>query len=1314
MRTSLAARCSLLAARCSLLAADRSRPRPGWVAQLRASSFAALLIAGVSGQQTATVYRDVNGMPHIVTNNEATAWYALGYEQARDALLWIQMGCKAAKGELTWARGISGITGDFAVKVFNTHGRLAAMSVAQRRALFAPTNPGIQANFYDNCVAYAAGADAYRQAVENAPATPLTAERRLRNWLTANALPEGQPNLAWVYQTPIEALDVAAHGPFTSAVMSFAWPTGMVNSVGASYASLQGGGATSDVEPLMLADPLSPENSQRWLDEVRQRLATVPGAATAFSGSNTFAWSGLYCKDATGPTTYAGLLGDPHQEVPLPTPNFNAEFLRNPNHLWFAHVKVTPQGVAQPSLDLLGHFPHAAAAPFTSHNRSIALGGTLGSPNYLDTFLLRLEEGAGGFPAPAYHYYSQYHDTTPPTNASWRPIVTSSISIKLWSGQSINLPYWRVDSYGVVFPTQESIIARILGGPVPEMPVVYGERVVPGLPAPRWRAGIPSDPQRMRFWSEPQTISNQLVTSPMVVALRAPIDSAVAGEDKHLQLLRDFWEMAHATQVSDVVSRTNGGAYSANLCVVDRSGSTFTSVLSAIPQRGQDSALFAAGYRTLDKWAIYTRGFGPVPARHSDDKMFDWVFGTTGTPDKPAPLFYLTYPTDAPPVNNTTGAPSFPFKPMTWQVQSTGAAFPPTAYPATGSFRIESGFFASACNDMVWGFSRKRDILGWTLGPGLGSFNNVTADNTLFQWALNSGVAYATPLIGLEGPPNQLAVVSRLTRVAERIIRGAPAGLPPMTPAQMCEFVVQPEMYRESSYVPPTGVTTYVSAMPTPVRQWKEVVDHPGLSGTTESPLVAAQRELTFFTDLWAALYNGLWASHSVVGTAPTSPQNSPSIVLDLRDLWVKGSVASLPALQNQIFWYDDPYVPASIRWIELPADFPLIDFYWRESEVSNGVTAGSVNPNGLSSAELGALTALVNDTLVPWDAVSGAHYRNVPTSTGACLLEMTSQRFNARGAQFGRHWMRLRRGQVEFAGSGWIPLTAQGSLPGGVGSRVLRHQSWSPLRAVAFPPTQLATLFRGAGVKVPYSALYDATGQVKSVLEPKDTNALVKFFLQLGNHYVEPAANGGNPSRKKARFELLDSSGDRFLNEGYPATYPLTDGLQRLVAVRAVLDTAAYLEPISTTDPLGIPAFGQCFRSRAYDRDGQVWPALVPPQTRSDAECVGAGLRAVTWTASRDPGLFVADRGLQPLFFGLGGSIASMVALFPSVGVGVDSRYWSTPGLEVMGCNPTLSAAKDPLRYDRHMSAFASGVLLPTYYDDFMNHVAWSIDHSY
>lgn len=64
------------------------------------------------------------------------------------------------------------------------------------------------------------------------------------------------------------------------------------------------------------------------------------------------------------------------------------------------------------------------------------------------------------------------------------------------------------------------------------------------------------------------------------------------------------------------------------------------------------------------------------------------------------------------------------------------------------------------------------------------------------------------------------------------------------------------------------------------------------------------------------------------------------------------------------------------------------------------------------------------------------------------------------------------------------------------------------------------------------------------------------------------------------------------------------------------------------------------------------------------------------------------------------------MLALFPSVGQGVESYYWCTPGLEVMGDSAT--------RFDAHMNAFTANTLLPTHYDDFLNHVAWSVLHTY
>jgi hypothetical protein len=61
-----------------------------------------------------------------------------------------------------------------------------------------PTNP----NFYDNCVAFAAGADAYREAVRTAtPASP-PAEWQLREWLRTTGI-GFQSDSQWVYEDPI-------------------------------------------------------------------------------------------------------------------------------------------------------------------------------------------------------------------------------------------------------------------------------------------------------------------------------------------------------------------------------------------------------------------------------------------------------------------------------------------------------------------------------------------------------------------------------------------------------------------------------------------------------------------------------------------------------------------------------------------------------------------------------------------------------------------------------------------------------------------------------------------------------------------------------------------------------------------------------------------------------------------------------------------------------------------------------------------------------------------------------------------------------
>jgi hypothetical protein len=261
----------------------------------------------------------------------------------------------------------------------------------------------------------------------------------------------------------------------------------------------------------------------------------------------------------------------------------------------------------------------------------------------------------------------------------------------------------------------------------------------------------------------------------------------------------------------------------------------------------------------------------------------------------------------------------------------------------------------------------------------------------------------------------------------------------------------------------------------------------------------------------------------------------------------------------------------------------------------------------------------------------------------------------------------------------------------------------WSTLEGIAFPHSQVATLFEATTLDDPLlaarNALY-ANGTslpARATLRPQDVNALVAYFLKLGGHYIDPAHNGGNPSRKLARWQLLGGNDDKFASPANLPIYPLSPGLARLTAARALLDAAGYLG--SPT-----PQFGQFFRARAYDHKGQkLWPPAA-----NDADCVGGGFRAVGWFEDESLGSGrIRFQGYQNRFFGWGGSYTTMLSLFPSDPLrDVESYFWCTPGVEAMGI--------DPARFDRHMDAFATNTLMRTHFSDFeTNHVS-VVEHYY
>jgi hypothetical protein len=1260
---------------------------------------------------TALVYRDSLGVPHITAESEKVAWYALGYEQARDGLLFLQYACRAARGQLASLRGPSGVFNDLAVKILRSHLGPYNLSASELQTLFAPSSTAIQANFYDNLTAFAAGANAYRELVNGAANSPLTEAGRLRTWLNNNGFP-GLGSLAWVYTTPIDPIDLASHGAYTTASWTFLKPwLSLVNSNGIGYtdADDDAGGPpnappSDSVDLQLVGDPLDPSSAANHLEQMHRHAKGLCGMASSMSGSNSFAWSRLFCKDPTTQITYAGLVADPHQAVPFFSPNFMADFADAPNHMWFAHVQVTPPGATQPTYDVFGHVPYGAATFQSCHNRSLAMGGTAASGNWKNHFVLRLKaDPITGDAVVPYEYYSHYHDTAG-TSDTYQPLTMHWIQIERPLGLgSVPVNYWRAGPFGIILPNLTDLLDRLLtwtaNSPPLPLPMVHGERVKPTEPPPRWRVDtrtVPAPP-KMRYWSGPQyNDHNDPTTSPMVVSLRAPMDLEVAGnpkntnEHRHWRLARDFWELSHLTSVLDpkVLENTNGAGFPVSLCFVDSAGGILTTLQGAVPTRGDDGALAAAGYSSVDKYAIYNGSLGPVPARHYEDKMFDWQFGSSGPQSRPAPLQYLQYPTSQ---SGNPIAPTGPFKAFTLQHQPTAAAYPPTAWYGSGAqFRIDGGFFASASNDNVWGYSRRVDSIKWsdTTPTGPHGLNNLLTDNWLLRQVLDYGVAHQTAALAFEALVNQQIVVDQFTKIAQYLVTQGSSGQPPLTPTEMRSFAVSPKLFKSATYVPPQGVSAN-AGLPAPIRQLKEVQANPT---HPKSPLERARKEIQFFKDLWAMLYGSSspWSSHVVQGA-------TPQLTVDLKDLWVEGRLQSRP---NQVFWYADPNnptAPSSLQWLEMPPGFQLIDFLWSESDLGHGLTAGAAASGStielLSPVEQPDFAALIT-TLVDWDGQVSGQYANLPDSTGACLLEMMRMGYQAKEG-FGRKWVRLVDGGVLFGSSTTPTPLVNGQLPSSSQTLNQRSVKWDALEGLAFPYFQHTSLFQG-GFEPPYDALYDSvTGQPRATLAPAHINALVEFFLKLGGHYIHPSHNGGNPSRKMARWQLVGNDPGGFADL-VPGNYPLTAGMERVTVVRRLLQTANFLRT-----ELGygqIPQFRSVFTARAYDHDasapgGQLrWQAGASP----NPDYVGHGLRSVVWHEEppQSPGL-VQHRGYQPTFLGMGGSYATMLTMFPSTGP-VESYFWCTPGVEAM--------VADTGRFQQHMDAHAGNSLLPSHFNTFQS----------
>ena len=1203
-------------------------------------------------QSTATVYRDPNGVPHIEATNERTAWYAVGYEQARDELLFMQVQHAWLQGRACERFGFEAgpIFGDLVVRVLDS--RVTAADLAD----FGYQDAHIPGNFIVNVQAFCDGANAYRTVVAGAT-SGSSPEAALRLWLQTN-------NLSWVYTTPFDYLDALSWGRFNKAVLLTAVARGkspIVDTVGFglqqtafafdSIGQLPGPGGSSLPE---------------YLERLNRGLPPLPTV-----GSNSFAWSSRFILD--GGKNYSLCVADPHwgaQRFFLglssnPTQPFDyAKEVLNGTVSWFAHLKITPTGSSTAILDAFGDIPPGVPHFYLSHNRNIAFGGSQSGPNAADCMLLRLKMDANGDPVQPYQYYAHQLDTDGDDGADssdWAPLTVATVNIPgpLGSG-ALSFNVWRAGRYGFVLP---NFLAPST------LPVLYGEQWSPTNP---WRLGF--NDRRNRFYSSRQMVGGQVTTWPLVAALRVPADKDVGGGVAHHNRLGvALWEMSHARNVLDWGGQfvDHDGGYLTNGVAVDKYGTLIALQAATIPKRGDDAALqaspFGAGhpdnYKSYPHKA-YAYTFA-TPMRCYSDRMFDWRYES---PTSNLPV-YLRPSTTI----DANWQPWAYFDPR-------GVAYPPSIGGYAPDLWFENAGYMNFSNEVLWGMWGNGVKVKYSFTPPAvpdpTPFNNVVQvapGSRLLQDILDQGLTYSQLVVAEEPLDRNQALSDALRERLRHFITGGTQGLPPLTKQQALDLVVTNQVYGDAYYtnstLPPSNPP--YGSYPTPVRLLKEVADQPGLAN---SPITRARKERKFFADLWVALNDPNWGSHTLPNSTVTT----------FRQAWVDNAL-SINGVARQVFWYDG----ATFRQETMPPGFALLDFVWDASDVGQGLT--TADPLLLSAGDLQNPVAL----LAEWDqAVPERMFRMHADNSAALLLELYRQSFNAKGPVYGRKWRRLVDG------------VANGSD---------ESVEWTGFGTHAFPYDQNSTYMvrptLDAVLEPPYSAFYSDPQHTtrKAVLLPADITELVEFFLRLSGDYIDPAKNNNSMSLRNDRF----LAGQDLLSKR-PYTFPLTSGLATVATIRKLLETETFIgnmlgkQPSLFADKM---VFGDVFRSRFYSYNNQqayplvgspTQPAGDPFQPLDGVPTEGGMLRAIQYLPNPLHHAYEADRGLQPQFFGMGGSSLTLVTMFEAV----DPLTQLPASPEVQSwfyCTPTVSPM-DPTRssYTNTFQPWAENQLIPTYYNNY------------
>ncbi len=1095
-----------------------------------------------------TVYRDDHGVPHIQATTEEAAWYAMGYEEARDSLFSVQVSLKmftghAAEYLATPATREMLLWNDFIVDVFKVD--QSGTSTANLMPLLAsdPAHPhhltATQDQFFENLTAYAKGLDDYRAHYKNnvLPTDPM------RAWLDAGGM-------SWVYTHPITVGQVASYGGYGKAVFSFGLLGESDPTPSQPKFSVPGGdgpetpGAGSGEEGS--AEAFEPALSGS--DEGGPWGEFVSGLSDLISvGSNGFCWTNLYTRELVGGVDvgYTANMADPHWQF-LVFAGEGSKFHNVYDHTWFCHLKVTPEGAVAPTLNSYGHLVHGSGAFFVSHNEDVSISGTQGSPNISDCFLLNVKDLQTQQPL----YYDYARDPTGvQVPSSWVPFTKKTVSIqainKTGALVTVQKEYWEAGRFGIVVH-----------------------------PEPFW-----ADPTREYNQQDLQADKNLLSTPSngvqVLASYRLPGLKDVDGSSHHFRLNVAQYEAMRARSIYDVVASVNNHdfGFMINLMATDREGRLFGTVNGTIPQRAYTSNPLVAA-------AVYGATKGqPVPALTWADQKYDWV--TSG-----GVLQYLD-------IKSYPGSPNKQ-QPFIIHDPSNGLMVP----PGHNYTEFENPGFMNFSNDNIFYAWRDRyektipgnlptnrlleTILDAQVDPGTG--------NLIYG---SDGTLYHTAVVAFEAHHKNQYLTQALKPIWDQLTGGQ--GAPAMTIAQSKELAMDNRLYAPEEY--PDQALAH---LPLAIRSLREMLNQVNAG--------AFDKERHFWEDLWSTLYSppAGWSSFPI----PFPSDATTPVLVNLKEVWVDnqspvfwqsngGTISSiqLPSGAALLDFHPDTFVPLTSS--ELSQLNTLV----------SSLESWSANPSEKYKNSSNSTAAALLFTYV--NSLSLGKHRWIPLEDGKIFLAPLAETDCPQGnlplvtqvspgfspgdipALGMNELQQFRRTKGSYLKDLVVPLHSIAMN--------------STARGVEKEPGQNSHL--QIPYSALYSDQLNRV--VKTNPDITDITALVEYFAKLGGWWDGGAPSQGgvaNLQKKAVAWNKVKPCSTEFKFQHTRGAiqrdgYPFSSGLAREHLLRRLLAADEHLNPSGSPTK----TLGDVLRVRAYDVTGkQHYPAT------GDLPCEGGYIRRV------------------------------------------------------------------------------------------------------